>query len=421
MFYRIIALFALFFFTACGGGGGEGGGTGDGGMSPQTSRKSANMEFSATQQAPSGAGLSATPAEDLGQGGEVPLKIVKIGLLVPMSGDAAEVGTALQDAATLALMDKFGMMQNEYMRVKVVLVPRDTKGTPAGAIDAARHVLNAGAQMIVGPLFAQEVSAVAPIAKEYGVSVLTFSNNPDVAGDGVYVFGFQVEQQVQRVVNYALNQNLTGIALMAPQTAYGSAVQQSAAEVMGRSNLNLVSEQMYQPVASGGDEVSKLVRVREDGGKLQAILLPEGGEKLSMLARALKERSLGMPNVRLLGTGLWDDPAVLRSGELAGGWFASSSPERFAAYERRFRDNFGYAPPRISALAYDAMALSSALAMSTSGENFSADAITDGVGYNGPVNGIFRCLPSGVCERGLAVMEVTANGAKIIDAPPSSF
>ena len=412
MFYRIFALLALFFFTGCGGGGSD-----TGGISPQTGRKAANQEFTPAQMARTGAEAAVTQ-DGVQQGGGVPLKVVKIGLLVPLTGEAADVGTALQDAATLALMDKFGMMENEFMRVKVVLVPRDTKGTPAGAVEAARHVLNSGAQMIVGPLFAQEVSAVAPIAREYNVNVLTFSNNPDVAGNGVYVFGFQVEQQVQRVINYALNQNLTQIALVSPQNAYGSAVQQSGAEVLGRSSLKFAVEESYQPVASGADEVTKLVTAQQNGTRIQAVMLPEGGQKVGMLARTLRERGV---SARLLGTGLWDDPAVLRSGELAGGWFASSSPDRFAAFERRFRDNFGYAPPRISGLAYDAMALSSSLAMSTAGENFSADAITDSVGYNGPVNGVFRCLNNGVCERGLAVMEVTGSGAKMIDPAPKAF
>jgi hypothetical protein len=190
---------------------------------------------------------------------------------------------------------------------------------------------------------------------------------------------------------------------------------------MQNSGISLVQEQYYNPVTNAAPEMDKLAAYHASA-PVDAVLVPEGGQKLEMIVRSLRERGMTQPNVRFLGTGLWDEPMILRSGTLTGGWFASSPPDRFAAYERRFRDYFGYAPPRISALAYDAMALAASLGMASHDPNFSEAALTDPVGYNGPVNGIFRCDQSGICERGLAVMEVTGSGvAKVIDSAPTAF
>lgn len=412
MLYRILAVTALFFFTACGGG-----------MDSQD-RKSANATFPSTTPYDPGRAYPGSPQPDVEQGtvpGEAPLKTIKIGLLVPLTGQASDAGMALLDAATLALMDKYGYTETDSLKVKIVLVPKDTQGTPAGAAAAAQAVLTSGAQLIVGPLFSQNVASVASIAKQHGVNVLTFSNNPEVAGDNVFVFGFQVDQQVKRILNYALNRNLTKIALLSPSNAYGTSVQQSATELMQSSNIALMQEQYYNPVSNASVEIGKLAAFNATT-PLDAVLVPEGGQKLEMLVRSLSERGISQPNMRFLGTGLWDEPSILRSGTLAGGWFASSPPDRFAAYERRFRDYFGYAPPRISALAYDAMALAASLGMAAHDANFSEEALTDPVGYNGPVNGIFRCHGNGICERGLAVLEVTGTGsAKVIDPAPKAF
>lgn len=411
MLYRILAVAALFFFTACGGGPRD------------LDRKTANGTFSSTTPFEPGRSYPGSPAP-VTEGKEpakVPMKIVKIGLLVPLSGQASGAGSALFDAATLALMDKYGYTETDQLNVKVVLVPKDTQGTPSGAAAAAQSVLASGAQLIVGPLFSQNVASVAPIAKQYGVNVLTFSNNPKVAGDNVFVFGFQAEHQVKRILNYALNRNLNKVALLSPNNAYGTSVQQSATEVMRASNIALANEQYYNPVSNASTEIEALTRFNAQA-PLNAVLIPEGGQKLEMLVRSLRERGISQPNVRFLGTGLWDEPNILRSGTLVGGWFASSPPDRFAAYERRFRDYFGYAPPRISALAYDAMALAASLAMAGHDANFSEAALTDPVGYNGPVNGVFRCDHSGICERALAVLEVTGKGtAKVIDPAPRAF
>lgn len=400
MLYRILAFFALFFFSACGGTQQE---------PPTASRKPVNSP-SATAAAP-----AASPVLTPARPNE---KVVKIGLLVPLTGDASKVGTALLDAATMALMDKYGAQDNGPIRV--VLVPKDTQNTPAGAAEAARQVLASGAQLIVGPLYSTQVASVAEVARQYGVNVLTFSNNPEVAGGNVYVFGFLADQQVKRIVNYALNQNLTRIALLAPKDAYGQTVQKTARQVLAGANLSLAAETYFNPAGMPGAEVETLAAAHAQT-PFSAMLLPVTGQTLQTTVQALAAKGVAQPNLRLLGTGVWDEAPLLRSGALTGGWFASSPPDRFSAYSARFKENFGYAPPRISALAYDALALASALASHSADGRISAAAVTESSGYNGPVNGIFRCLKSGICERGLAVMEVTGNGAKVIDPAPSSF
>src|SRR5262249_61479195 len=69
----------------------------------------------------------------------------------------------------------------------ITLVPKDTKGTPDGARAAAASALQDGAELIIGPLFAQEVSAVAPVAAQRNVPVIAFSSDEKVAGNGVYL------------------------------------------------------------------------------------------------------------------------------------------------------------------------------------------------------------------------------------------
>ena len=57
--------------------------------------------------------------------------------------------------------------------------------------------------LILGPLFAHSVRAVADEARPNGVNVISFSNDVSVAGGGVYVMGLAPRSQIQRVVGYA--------------------------------------------------------------------------------------------------------------------------------------------------------------------------------------------------------------------------
>jgi ABC-type branched-subunit amino acid transport system substrate-binding protein len=121
---------------------------------------------------------------------------VRVGLLLPLTGAAAELGEDMLDAAQMALFD---VGPNE-----LILLPRDTAGTPQVARQAAEQVIEEGAVVILGPLFNQAVSAVSPVAAQGAVRVLAFSNVSAAAAQGTFLLGFRPEEQVERVVRYAL-------------------------------------------------------------------------------------------------------------------------------------------------------------------------------------------------------------------------
>jgi len=121
---------------------------------------------------------------------------IRVGLLLPLSGAAEALGRDMLDAAEMALFD---VGDND-----LVLLPRDTAGTPAGARRAAQDVVGEGAEVILGPLFGQAVTAVGPIAAAADIRVLAFSNDASVATGSTFLLGFRPEEQVRRVVRYAL-------------------------------------------------------------------------------------------------------------------------------------------------------------------------------------------------------------------------
>ena len=107
---------------------------------------------------------------------------IKIAVLLPLSGANADLGRAMLEAAQLALFTTGGD--------KLTLVPRDTMGTAEGAATAARAVIADGAKLIIGPLVADEVDAVKPIARDAHVNVIAFATKTQVAGGNVYLMGF---------------------------------------------------------------------------------------------------------------------------------------------------------------------------------------------------------------------------------------
>jgi ABC-type branched-subunit amino acid transport system substrate-binding protein len=369
----------------------------------------------------------------------------RVAILVPLSGPSAPVGRAILDAAQMALFD----IADDAFE----LLPRDTGGTAEGAQRAAQAVLQEGVQLILGPLTQGEVEAVKPMARGAGVAVVAFSSVAAVADENTFLLSFLPRQQVRRVVAFSREKGVQRYAALAPQTAYGQLVVEELRAAVAEAGGTLARVELYDPgqgdltgvvrrlagfdarrgaleaqrrqLEAQGDEASRqaLRRLagRETTGEAEfdAVMIPESEGKLKAIAPLFPYYDLDPAKVKLLGTGLWDEPGLGREPALVGGWFAAPPPEARAEFERRFEALYKRRPPRLATLGYDAGALAALLARSD-GADFSPATIANPSGYAG-MDGIFRFLPNGQVQRGLAVLEVQRNGNVTVSPAPETF
>ncbi len=335
---------------------------------------------------------------------------VRIAVLLPLSHpskDTRNVAQALLDAAQMAMFDMGAR--------SMVLLPRDTGNSPETAAAAANDAIDKGAELILGPLLANDVKAVAPVAKARNVPIIAFSTDRTVAGDGVFLLSFLPQQEVDRIVGYAASKGFTKFAALVPQTAYGQRVEEAFRNSIMQSGRELVAVQNYAPNAQSLDPAVKAIAKM----KFDAIFLPEGGNMLRSLGPILMINGVDATKVKLLGTGLWDDPQIARETSLVGGWYAVPPQDQRQNFITRYQQLYGSKPPRIASLGYDAVALASTLAGGAPGRRYTRTTIADPNGFAG-IDGIFRFRADGVTERGLAVMEVTAAGQLSVVSPAAT-
>lgn len=341
---------------------------------------------------------------------------IKVGLLLPLSasGDSARIARAMKQAAELAMFDSGDP--------GIVLVTKDTRGSADGARQAARDALAEGAQLVLGPLFSSSVQAVAPVARQQNVPVIAFSSASSVAEPGVYLMSFPPEQEVASVTRYAVSQGHRNIAALIPQSQYGRTVEQALTDAARSEGGRVVAvEQFERTQASVADPASRIASVVADPGRdVQALMIAEGGSLLRSIGAALNSAGVSGSSVQTLGTGLWDDQTVRTTDIAIGGWYAGVSPELVSRFDQKYSSNYGNSPPRLASLAYDAVSLAIAMARAPEGERFSTGQITDSEGFQG-MNGLFRFRSSGQIERGLAILEVTASGPRVVQSAPGRF
>ena len=336
---------------------------------------------------------------------------VRVGIILPFSSTTPatrNLAAGMMKAAELALFD--GGNRN------ILLITADEGATPDTAGAAATKLLSQGAEIIVGPLFGPSVSAVAPIARDRGVPVLAFSTERSVAGNGVYLLSFLPQSEVRRVVNYAVAQGHHNFAAMIPQTPYGDVISGAFTDAVKSAGATQVDIERFAPNTASVTAPSTAIAK----GSADTVMIAQGGGVLRAIAPTLVFNGLDPGKVKLLGTGLWDDPGVIKEQSLTGGWFAAPEPNADDAFNSKYRAVYNSNPPQLASLAYDAVTLVALLSTGAPYHRFTPQALMDPNGFGG-VNGIFRFNADGTSERGLAVLEVQPDGFHVVSPAPRTF
>ena len=334
---------------------------------------------------------------------------VKVAILLPLSGKNAGLGQAMLNAAQQAVFDSAD--------ANFELQPHDT-AAEGGAEAAARAAASAGAQMIIGPLFAADVPAVRGVAESGGLQMLTLSTDTSLAERGVYVMGLAPDAQVERIVNYVSEHGAGHFAALVPSTPYGILVGDTFQTAVARNGGTVVDYETYDPTTTP-DAAERIKQLATQRDHIDALFLPETGNDLKIITDKLTAVGFDGAHTHMIGTGLWDVPGLGRQNPLLlGGWYAAPDPAARRSFIASYSAAYGQDPPRLATLAYDATALAAVLAKR--GARYDEAALTNPNGFAG-LDGIFRLTASGLVERGMAINEVTQDGARVIDAAPTSF
>ena len=289
----------------------------------------------------------------------------------------------------------------------------DDHSTPEGAAQAARSEIDAGAEIIVGPLFAASVREVGRTARAANRPVIAFSTDPSVASRGVYLLSFLIGSYVDRIADFAFMRGKRSFAVLAPQSDYADIALAEFQAEAAKLNARVVTVARYAP----GQPAAGVQEIANVANQLDALFVFEQADGLSAVSASLVTSGIKM---QILGTGVWNDPRVLQLPDLQGAWFAVPENAGFNAFAQRYKSKFNSDPNRLATLAYDAVSLVAALSRMQGAQRFSDSVLTNVSGFNG-ADGVFRFRSDGRSERALAVLQIENGAATVVSPAPRSF
>ena len=337
---------------------------------------------------------------------------VRVAMLLPLSGDPTmtNVGTSMANSARIALQY---IGSNAALPDNITIILKDTGSSPDGAALAATEAIAEQASLILGPLRADQVTAVAGVAKPAGIPVIGFSNNTSVAQPGVWLLNVLPDSEVKRTLGFAKSRGKTSVAGIFPTTEFGRV--QRAAFDRAASTLGLAVPVTFSfsSEAEARTAIAALAP-RINSGEVTALFLPDRATAPSIGALLL-EAGIPSGKVQLIGSADWNnDSTIANTPYLAGALYPTTDDAGYKTLSADYQAMFARPPHQFATFAYTAVILANATSLAMANPKYPSAQLTTPNGFNGR-DGVFRFLPDGRSEYALVIKEVTPGGSRVVD------
>ena len=329
---------------------------------------------------------------------------LSVGVLLPLSGRASEIGLGMQNAMFLAIDD----LHNN----KIMLNFYDTQSTQEGATLAMKKARDDGVSLVLGPLTVEEVMGVSKIALSSDIPVVSFTTSPQVLQKGIYSIGMLNGEQIERALSYASKEGRSKVVLLVPDNNSGLNVVKSALMSVQDKNISIVKVGFYNPNSLDFTSLVNSIVGDPENIDFDTVMIADGGNKLKSMVSMFAYNDIMSPAVLFMGTSAWDNTNLSKETILYNGVYPMVSKSYSNYFSDKYQKTYDELPKSIYSLAYDSVLLTSVLS-NKDRDNLEA-SLTNSNGFIG-VNGFFKILPTGQSRHSLDMYKVTSNGPKVID------
>jgi len=355
---------------------------------------------------------------------QIPLNPDKIGVLVPLNGTNAKYGDMVVRSLNLAIAD----WSEAHGDQKISLVIKDSGSDDSTAKQSFDEMVKKdGVLAVVGPLGPKSTKAVASLADQNGVPLLSLAEKEDETQDNPFVLHVFIDSRdlVRTLVRYCREKlKFERFACLYPADRYGPRLSKIFAEVVKEQGGNVIANVSYKEQSTDFNEpLQKLMNIAKknaplsatEGTPFEALFIPDGVQSVSLIAPQLPFNNI--VGTSLLGTNLWSEAPLVQAGGVyveqalfATSFYPESKNPRAKAFVEKFQSLYNAPPSYLEAQAYDALTMLLQARSSARGGPADRNAVFQSLvqekGFKG-VAGTYNVSQKGDVERQYTVLQVT--------------
>lgn len=350
--------------------------------------------------------------------------VIRVGLLVPLSGEYAALGAEIRQSVEMALF--------KINNPKIEVLFLDTKAGEAAGNAAITGIEN-DVDIFIGPLFTEAVKQARVVIDQVNDAasrppMLLLSNNVDVAGNDRWLLGYLPEQQLDGLLGHAVSAGKRRFALIGQNSLFGQRLLSHASQRLADFGLKPEAVRVLSD-SELADETNLKNAIRDFTRYVPPVddaLLPDSpfdavifaGDPAFALRTApvLAYYDVGPDRALYLGNALWNQQQLLGEPSLQGALFSTRPSNLDLRFDADWKEIWPEPAGQLARVGFDAMALVAALAKSAD-RDWAKQLVTNS-GFQG-YSGAFRLLPNGRNVRSFELRKIDKGQSKIIRPAPN--
>ena len=302
-------------------------------------------------------------------------KILKVGVLLPLSGEFQEIGKSFLKSIQMALYE----ISNKNIRI----YPKDNKGNALDTFKAAKEFEEQGIRIVIGPIFYDSLERLDEINN---ITFISFTNKTKKIPNNTIAFGININSQIDIIEKYFDEIKVSKTLLLSPKNKF---INQT--KIIKNSNLKLYKSFYYDVSPKKiTSEIEVLTKYRERKKDLErrikileksdlykdkqelkileqrhtlgkvnfdSVIVIDFGERLKSVLTSFTFSDVSNTDVSFFTINQWFDKTFFNENALQNLYFPSIDFKNLKKFEKKFEKKFNEKPSEVSILAYDALGL----------------------------------------------------------------
>ncbi len=301
---------------------------------------------------------------------------IKIGLIVPLSGEYSYIGKSIIKSTRMAL--------NKINDNRITIIPKDTKANPIDALRVSKELRTDGIKIIIGPVFNESHKYLDELNE---ITFLSFTNKIRNNPKNVISSGVNAISQINTIKRYLIENNLKNTVFLIPETEYKREIE----DAIDKTNLILKEKFIYskdptlltkqiedltryqQRKQNLEDEIKRIKKSNTLNKKrkieklkkkdtlgfinFDSVIIADFSESLKSVATSLLYTDVSSERIKYITLNQWFDESLLKETSLHPMYFPSINKDNFETFKKYYFQNFKTLPNQISFLSYDLVGL----------------------------------------------------------------
>ena len=301
---------------------------------------------------------------------------IKIGLLVPLSGQDKEIGESIIKSTRLAI--------NKINNSLIEIIPRDTASNPETTLKSAKELSENGVQIIIGPVFNKNLIYLNELQDIFFLSLTNKTiNNPQ----NIISVGINAKSQLNTIKKFQKSNELKKTIFLIPKEKYKEEVE----EAIKKSKIKNAKVYYYDSDPTkltkqiekitkysvrkqnvkdeikrleNSDEANKEKKIeklkkRDTLGRIgfDSVVISDFGKNLKSITTSLLYTDVSPKKIHFITLNQWFDESLLKETSSQPIYFPSINKENYDSFIKNYHKTFGEYPNQLSFLSYDIVGL----------------------------------------------------------------